>query len=301
LIICSLKHAKHINEVKELISKSPYKDDYAMIIDDEGDDIGLNTAVFNEKFVQDDKGNLFESERTSTNNAIVSLKKSFKKLGYISLTATPEANILLQDFQQLAPDYCITMEPNDGYTGLLTFHGSDSKCVVEIDDFEDLLQVNGLPQSFDDAFVFFVAGCIARKFRENGLNFKHSMMVHPCHKIDNHELVHTKISSYYAQIKYNLEKDTQSGQNFIDAVQVVFNQLMPVDLFKKEMVLETINSMKIHLVNSTSECNDLKKAMKILPYHLVIGGNMLDRGITIDGLAVTYMIRMARQGQVDTL
>ena len=301
LIICSLKHAKHINEVKELISKSPYKDDYAMIIDDEGDDIGLNTAVFNERFVQDASGNLFESERTSTNNAIVSLKKSFKKLGYISLTATPEANILLQDFQQLAPDYCVTMEPNDGYTGLLTFHGNDSKCVVEIDDFDNLLQPNGLPESFADAFVFFVAGCIARELRENGRKFKHSMMVHPCHKIENHGLVCGKISSYYEQIKSNLKKDTRSGQNFIDAVQVVFNQLMPTTVFEKEMVLNTIESMKIHLVNSASESNDLKKAMKILPYHLVIGGNMLDRGITIDGLAVTYMIRMARQGQVDTL
>lgn len=301
LIICSLKHAKHIKEIKNLIEKSPYKDDYALIIDDEGDDIGLNTSAFKEKYALDKKGNLIEAERTSTNREIVKLKNSFNKAAYVSLTATPEANILLQDFQQLAPSYCVTLEPNPGYTGLLTFHGEESNHVVEIHDFINLNQENGLPNSFEDAFIFFIAGCIIRKIREGKNKFKHSMMVHPCHKIENHEVVYGKVEAYISQLQYNLKKNNQSGKIFITEVEKYFNELMPGEPFDRFMILETVERMKIHLVNSVSSSNDLKKAMKLLPYHLVIGGNMLDRGITIEGLSVTYMIRMAQQGQVDTL
>ena len=301
LVICSLKHTKHIQEINELISKSPYKDDYSLIIDDEGDDIGLNTATFSEKFVQDKQGNVFEAERTSTNCAIVGLKKSMTKLGYISLTATPEANILLQDFQQLAPDYCVTMEPNEGYTGLLTFHGDDSKHIVEIKDYVDLLENNGLPESFEDAFIFFIAGCIARKQREGTSKFKHSMMVHPCGKIENQDKVFDKIKNYVEKTIYNLKMKNKSGIIFISAVQKYYEQVAPTTVFDEDQVFATIKKMKMHLVNCAAASNDLKKAMKLLPYHMVIGGNMLDRGITIDGLAVTYMIRMSKQGKVDTL
>ncbi len=301
LVICSLKHAKHIQEITDLISKTPYKDDYTLIIDDEGDDIGLNTAAFNEKFVEDANGNLIEEERTATNGAIIGLKKAFSKLGYISLTATPEANILLQDFQQLAPDYCVTMEPNPGYTGLLTFHSETSDRVVEIDDYCDLLEDNGLPESFEEAFAFFVAGCILRKERENGKKFKHSMMVHPCSKIENHEIVYDKVKLYVEKIKYNLEKGNQSAQIFIRQIIDKCKELSISSSVKPDYILATIKKTKLHLVNCAQAGNDLNKAMKLMPYHIVIGGNMLDRGITIEGLAVSYMIRMAKKGQADTL
>lgn len=301
LVICSLKHAKHIQEITDLISKTPYKDDYALIIDDEGDDIGLNTAAFNEKFVEDANGNLIEEERTATNGAIIGLKKAFSKLGYISLTATPEANILLQDFQQLAPDYCVTMEPNPGYTGLLAFHSESSDRAIEIDDYCDLLEDNGLPESFEEAFTFFIAGCILRKERENGKKFKHSMMVHPCSKIENHEIVYDKVKLYVEKIKYNLEKGNQSGNMFIRLVMDKCKELSQSSSVKPDDILATIKKTKLHLVNCAQAGNDLNKAMKLMPYHIVIGGNMLDRGITIEGLAVSYMIRMAKKGQADTL
>lgn len=301
LVICSLKHAKHIQEITDLISKTPYKDDYTLIIDDEGDDIGLNTAAFDEKFVEDSKGNLIEEERTATNGAIIGLKKAFSKLGYISLTATPEANILLQDFQQLAPDYCVTMEPNPGYTGLLAFHSDSSDRVVEVDDYCDLLENNGLPESFEEAFTFFIAGCILRKKREAGKKFKHSMMVHPCSKIENHEIVFKKVELYVNKIRYDLGRNNQSAEMFIRLVMDKCKELSPNSSVKPKDILSTIKKTKLHLVNCAQAGNDLNKAMKLMPYHIVIGGNMLDRGITIEGLAVSYMIRMAKKGQADTL
>lgn len=302
LVICSLKHAKHIKEIKDLIGNSPYKDDYALIIDDEGDDIGLNTASFSDKFVEDKKsGLLFESGRSSTNKSIVSLKTTFDKLGYISLTATPEANVMLQDFQQLAPDYCVTLEPNKGYTGLLTFHGENSNRVVEVGDYSTLNDADQLPASFEDAFVFFVAGCIVRAKREGQNDFKHSMMVHPCHKIDNHKTVYSKVKQFVDKIEDDLKRNNTSGKRFIGEVEKQYKQLSPQDTFVPQSVYDVISGMSLHLVNSDSDGSNLQAKMSLMPYHIVIGGNMLDRGITIEGLAVTYMIRMSKKGQMDTM
>lgn len=300
LIICSLKHSKHIDEVKKLIASSPYKDDYALIIDDEGDDIGLNSKGAKKKFKETSDGRLIEVERSATNEKIVDLKKTFSKLGYISLTATPEANVLLQDFQELAPDYCVTIEPNEDYTGLLTFHCEDSEHIVEVTDQNDFLEDNGIPSSFEDAFTYFVAGCIIRKQR-HGKAAKHSMMVHPCKKITDHQLVFDKIEGYYTQVFCNLQHKNQSGKNFIKKVEQHFNLLLPNSPFSGDEVFEVIEGLKRHLVNSKAASNDLKKNMSLLPYHIIVGGDLLDRGITIDGLAVTYMFRMAKTGQVDTL
>lgn len=302
LIICSLKHSKHITDIKNLLSQTPYRTERTLIIDDEGDDIGLNTARFDEKFVEkaDEPGTLEENERTATNRAIVELKKSLEQVAYISLTATPEANILLQNFQQLAPDYCITLEPNRGYTGLMTFHGPGSDKVEVINDKDVMLEDHGLPTSFEHALIFFIAGCIVRTSR-HGNKVKHSMMVHPCHKMDNHVVVFDKIDDYIESVTYNLQQYNQSGQLFEDKV------LRQVNVFDSSItvpagaVLKTLKKTKRHLVNSREQSNDLQTRMKLAPYHIVIGGNMLDRGITIEGLAVTYMIRMARVGQADTL
>lgn len=305
LIICSLKHSKHINEVSKVISSSPFAKDYSLIIDDEGDDIGLNGIGLNDKkggpkFIEDKKtGNLIETNRTSTNKAIVRLKNSLNKVGYISLTATPEANILLQDIQQLAPDFCVTLEPNKGYTGLLSFHGENSDKVQIISDHSDLLQNNGLPKSFEEAFNFYVAGCILRHEREPGT--KHSMMIHPCNTNDNQQLVYEKVHDYVDNIMSNVERNNQSGQLFIKKVSDVYNSLGGSKIINQDAVKGVTDFIKIHLVNSKSSTNDLKKAMALLPFHVIVGGNMLDRGITIDGLAVTYMIRMSQVGQADTL
>ena len=301
LIICSLKHSKHIADIKNILSQSAYKTERTLIIDDEGDDIGLNTAKFNEKFnVSDEDDSIVEKERTATNKSIIELKESLDRVAYISLTATPEANILLQNFQQLAPDYCVTLEPNKGYTGLLTFHGPDSDKIVEINDKDEMLDLNGLPASFEEALVFFLAGCIVRNAR-HGKKVKHSMMVHPCHKMDNHVIVFEKIEAYISKIAYNLSQNNQSGQMFADKVIGQVSLLDPHVAAAIQDVHTTLKRTQLHLVNSREQSNDLHSKMKLLPYHIVIGGNMLDRGITIDGLAVTYMIRMARVGQADTL
>ena len=59
-----------------------------------------------------------------------------------------------------------------------------------------------------------------------------------------------------------------------------------------------LRETSLWLVNSTSALN--KVEWNVTPVHILIGGNKLDRGFTVEGLTVTYMNRPP-SGQVDTL
>ena len=52
------------------------------------------------------------------------------------------------------------------------------------------------------------------------------------------------------------------------------------------------------LVNSASDVNRVD--WKVAPVHVLVGGNKLDRGFTVEGLTVTYMNRPASE-QLDTI
>jgi hypothetical protein len=59
-----------------------------------------------------------------------------------------------------------------------------------------------------------------------------------------------------------------------------------------------MSETSLWLVNSTSALN--KVEWNVTPVHILIGGNKLDRGFTVEGLTVTYMNRPP-SSQVDTL
>ena len=59
-----------------------------------------------------------------------------------------------------------------------------------------------------------------------------------------------------------------------------------------------LNETTLWLVNSASDVN--KVDWRVAPVHVLVGGNKLDRGFTVEGLTVTYMNRPPSD-QVDTL
>lgn len=299
IIICSLKHYEHINTIASKLKGTGYATDYTMIIDDEGDDISQNTAK--EKYAISEDGKTFENDRSTNNNSIYELKKVLDNCGYISLTATPEAPIFLQSFQELSPNYCITLQPGIGYTGLTTFHQSDSEYVEVINDYDCLVKDSGVPDSLINSVAFFFAGCIYRKNK----NFKddlHSMMIHPAKEIFKHDNVYSKLKMRLKLLEKSLLRDESSGLDFLDLVAEQYKKISK-ELYRvqKDELLYVFNNYKISNINGREPERDINRIVKIFPYNIFIGGDLLDRGITIPNLAVSYIIRDSKKGQVDTL
>ena len=299
IIVCSLKHYKHINNITKVIKGTKFKDDYSIIIDDEGDDISQNTS--RNKFLLNSDGNIVENERSKNNSEIVKLKSLFSKCGYISVTATPEAPIFLQTFQTLSPNYCITLQPGVGYVGLTTFHDSNSKLVEIIDDYDCLIKDNGVPNSLIDAVQFFFAGCIYRCKSEDRMII-HSMMIHPSKTIVSHDTVYSKLKQRLKLIERSIKHNDQSGKDFFEGVNNHYKSISSTnDDINMNDLLYVFDNYNLNSINRNAVEKDINSLTNILPFNIVIGGDLLDRGITIPNLAVSYIIRDSKIGQVDTL
>jgi hypothetical protein len=84
-----------------------------LIVDDEGDQATLNTKAY-------------LSSMSSTYESVLNLKSKLKKHCFLSITATPQANILIQTFDKLSPDFGELVYPGEGYCGRIILHRDDS-------------------------------------------------------------------------------------------------------------------------------------------------------------------------------
>lgn len=298
VIIVGLKHQKHINEIAKIFENTSLSDEPTLIIDDEGDQATLNTKVFS-----DNMSAIYKS--------VIELKNKINRHCFISITATPQANILINTVDLLSPDFGILVYPGEEYCGLNEFHGEDQDKYIKVipDSEESLIESDGLPLSFYNAFADFFVGGALRQYR--GDNGKHAMLIHPSQRKIDHQIVIEKIKSILedwrdkARIKISKSNDIsyKSLEIFLkksyerykdDEVKLPdYNELEPY-------VLNCIlKCSPVHLCNSDEDASVNSEYYKL---NIFVGGNMVERGITIKGLAVTYIIRRAKgKSNVDNM
>ena len=294
IIIVSLKSKAKINIVKEkLFNNTSLCDKPVLIIDDEGDEASLNTLV--------KKG-----RKSPTYRAIELLKESLRRHCYVSVTATPQANLLIEAIDVLSPDFGLLVDPGSGYCGLDVFHGADGRYTIPISQNEPSLLDDVIPKSFRDALSLFFVGCGIRKYRGMRNDEKHSMLIHPSQLKTDHSKVHAKVDVLLNKWEYLANNsDDISYKSFRDQdLKSAYNhysqtiELPPFEVIEPD-VLDAIRCCGRHLVNGDSIPNN---ADRFYPYNIYVGGNLLGRGLTLKGLAVTYIIRTARGvSTVDTV
>ena len=122
VVIVALKSPAQINYIADnIFFDSVLAEKPILIIDDEGDEASLNTLV--------KKG-----KKSSTYKAIENLKERLDRHCFLSITATPQANLLIDTLDVLSPDFGILVDPGKGYCGLDVYH-SDTTYTRKIPDF----------------------------------------------------------------------------------------------------------------------------------------------------------------------
>jgi hypothetical protein len=93
---------------------------------------------------------------------------------------------------------------------------------------------------------------------------------------------------------YNLFKNlyTKEKENLeiVDDSEKLFKQMIKVS-----------GEVALIKLNHESDLNNLSEQTSNLNYFIIVGGDMLDRGLTIEGLAVNYFTREPVKGQIDTM
>lgn len=295
IVIVALKHPAQINYLADNVFSDPsLAKKPILIVDDEGDEASLNTLV--------KKG-----KKSSTYLAIEQLKNKLSRHCFLSITATPQANLLIDTLDVLSPDFGILVDPGKGYCGLDVFH-SDNTYTIPIPERESsLLDDEGIPASFHKALSMFFVACAIQKNRGMDPGDKLSMLVHPSQLKADHTKVYKKVDSLIDDWRNRTEN---KGDIAYDSVKKVFQSayaeyehsgvdgLLPFSEIEDD-IIDAINDCGLHKVNGDSVP---KGADKIYDYNIYIGGAMLGRGLTLKGLAITYIIRTSKGvSMVDTV
>lgn len=297
VIIVGLKHHKHMRRIADIFNKSSITDVPTLIIDDEGDQATLRA---NQKRIP------------ATYASALSIKKNISVHGFVSITATPQANILIDTIDALSPDFGVLVYPGRGYCGLAAFHGVNEDIHIKdnIDDTEEsLLESQGIPPSFYQALAAFFVGKAIREYR--GDNSHHTMLIHPSQLKIDHTQVIVKIQRLLDDWK--MKANTKLGGNNDIAYKSLRQHLLfAYNSFISDGVSTAPFAELENLILSSIICcppdifkcnsdDDQSENAKLYKISIFVGGNMLERGITLKGLAVTYILRRARGvANVDT-
>lgn len=331
-ILCVVKkHPTILNRLtKWLKSASPevLRDCPFLIIDDEADEAGINTAR------QTPGDNPEDARRTPINRHLVALLKLLPKAAYVGYTATPFANVLIDPRYEhdLYPrDFIVSLPKPDGHFGtedifgrerLLQddtdeeFRGIDVVRAIPMSEVEFLKPASrsnlnfefGVTPSLEDALRYFWMATAARRVR--GQTDAHStMLVHTSELVSAHNASRAEIDSYRRSLLRKLSS-AQAGE-LMDGFAAVWaaelnrvsqqdgqDQLPPVSF-------EQIRPLLVSIIEETAVIADNSQSMARLSYEgtgriqIVVGGNTLARGLTLEGLIVSYFVRSA--GAYDTL
>ena len=273
---------KVINLVQESVSGI-----VPFIIDDEGDQASLNTAKNKAR------------NSTPTYKNIVKLKQELQNPLYLSVTATPQANIFQEDISALNPASIHTVQPGLGYDGASIYHLSENQIVETIQEDESPLYVS---ESLNEAiYYFFIASAIKRLRATSKKEMRSDMIIHVDRTVVAHNSIYSKIHDMLEETKqafanddsidYYVSKLKKSYDKFIvEGVksQYPFNNALIKELSK---VIQSTGAILQNGIGKHTKEKELTKLHKIY-----IGGDLLQRGLTFSNLIVSYFTRFAKTG-----
>jgi hypothetical protein len=223
-------------------------------------------------------------------------------------TATPQANFLIDIIDELSPTRVTLLDAGENYLGGESLFGEDIKYVIPIPDTELPVATEPdandyPPESLKKAIAFFlVALAVAQK---RGFPKPLSMLVHPSGRQAHHQIYSKWTKEIVKSWEILLREKTD--KTYSETVSRVFapalrelesspgfiNNPFPNGLDEiVNYITFLIPLVRIQVENGTStdrsiQPEDWGKA----PGWIIIGGNKLDRGFTVEQLAVTYMPR----------
>lgn len=281
-----------------------------LIIDDESDQASINTSKKPEE------------NQTAINKQIRNIISQFKSVSYVGYTATPFANILIDstiDTDLFPKDFIVALSKPVSYIGAEELFGAQDtegnissglpliRTINEMD--RDIISASKrgqekdfdeLPPSLEYALdCFIVAGALRIARNQNGNHI--SMLVHGSYLQKDQEKVHAHIEDYIALRSSELRRNIEETEDFLwnlketefdytsHRVTGNINEIEKHELFRN--IKFFLEQMQIILDNSSS---DNRLSFEENFKGIVVGGNTLSRGLTIEGLTISYFIRASK-------
>ena len=312
-----------------------------LIIDDEADQASVNTGgnqVY-DIYEGDDELGAEENSPSAINKEIRVLLDKFAHVSYVGYTATPYANVFIKHDAEdheagvdLYPsDFIVSLSKPAGYMGPEEFFGSSvsdqvaedpsvSDSVIqivpeeEIEELKRLIAIHrhnpefGIPGSMKSAIKDFLLGTALRRAVE--VEHKPSaILIHTTRLSDDQFVVKAKVEDFLRETRmswrYNPGEAIKEWESYWNEYsshipegpfKLSFDQVEP----KLAELIGQYSPLPVLLLNSKSD-DELDYEVNPGLTAIVIGGNKLSRGLTIEGLIVSYFVRETSSPNADTL
>ena len=304
ILVTVLKNAQHINELADILCSQQLQNTLGkqgvLIIDDEADQASLNGYAYKNSKAKEWE----DDEYTATYSSILRLKSKLPNHSYIQYTATPQGPLLINIVDLLSPKHHTVLTPGKNYTGGKTFFKDQPGLIITIPDSEVYhSRRNNLtecPQSLVKALqlhLMSVAIVVRIQQKEPYL----SMMVHADKEQDASEKFYNWVSSLIQTWALMIEVSKQDlayqemyqsfKQTYPEAIKEYQSHHEAYPTFDEiwDELPDIVHDTNIALLISRNKTKDIDWSCS--PSHILVGAEMLNRGFTVDRLAVTYMPR----------
>ncbi|MFJ9947705.1 Z1 domain-containing protein [Kitasatospora sp. NPDC091207] len=290
------KLARWLDQASEYLQDCP-----ALIIDDEADQATVATK--------------------SINPLILSIMESLPKCAYLGYTASPFANLLIDpSAEDLYPkDFVVNLPKPTGHFGTEVLFGRyalDGEDPEQVDDGHDMIRsipeedvpyvrpatkadVDGfepvITDSLREAVEYFWLATAARRVRDRG-NPHNTMLIHtsvntavhnsfewPLERLRDRSAEALADPDFVARLRGLWDRETaRVAADEFHETKVAFDRLLPE-------LPGVLASCRIIMDNSSSEARlDYENGPVVA---IAVGGNTLSRGLTLEGLSVSYFVR----------
>lgn len=299
VLIAVMKNTRHLRSLIELLSAFDLARCPALVIDDEADQASLNNRVN-----QDDE--------SATYRRLMGLRDCLPHHTYIQYTATPQALLLIDAIDTLSPSFVELLSPGKAYTGGHQFFEENALyCRIPPDEVPTRTHhLDEPPQSLLQAMRVFFIGVAAAMCQDGSASppDNRSMMVHPAKEILQH-------GNYVLWVKgarkrwlqeLGLSASDPDRDDLLEDFRAAYGMLVPTtdDLPPFDELLTWLPcALRDTIITEVNTSGGKTPAITWEEdyAHILVGGDVLSRGYTVEGLTVSYMPRSRGVGNADTI
>lgn len=296
LLLTVLKQNQRLQSLTNLLNRMDLRGVPALVIDDEADQASLNTKVN-------------QGQESTTYTRLRELRDALPCHTFLQYTATPQAPLLINIADTLSPDFVHVLEPGDGYVGGEEFFRPGSPYVETI-PVGDIPPNNALPvdppSSLLGALRLFFVGLAVSIINGTG---RRSMLIHPARE----RFVHQENAQWATAAKNEWESALKAPigdpdrndaladfKRAYDELATTEQGMPSFDVIVEKLPRALRNTTVIEF-NTRGSPKTPEINWRHAEGWILVGGQAVDRGFTVDSLSVTYMPRGTGVGNADTL
>jgi Z1 domain len=298
ILITVMKHHQHLQNLIDVLRQANVQNVPTLLIDDEGDQAGLNTLVN-------------QGDESTTYRRLLDLKACLPHHSYLQYTATPQAPLLINIVDLLSPAFAEILTPGTGYVGGADFFLHNPNLVRDIPTVQIPTPNNPLnapPATLLEAMRLFYCG-VAIGYVAGQPEQNCSMMVHPSQRTDPHRQFFnwvTTARTQWLQI-IDLPDDDPDKVDLLDQFRAAYHDLAATTPNVPSFA-QIVTQLR-RSISQTLVCEVNTRGNRPTPQinwgqsysWILVGGQSMDRGYTVEGLTVTYMPRNLGVGNADTV